>query len=866
MPELGVVASSQVSVPAPGGEANQDALGRWAPEMPAERARAGALFLVADGLGPGEAGRLASQTAIDTALAVYRREYDGSVATSLERAFRAANRAVQDFAGGATARGGVATTCTAAVVHGGRLYLAHVGDSRAYLVRQGHARQLTHDHTWAGERLAEQRLNPEEAQRHPLRYAPTRLLGAEREVQVDMVDEWLHDGDVVVLCTDGLSAKLNEATIAHLVQADDPRGAAERLALEARKAGSTDDVTAVVLAIEPVVGPSGTIQPRAPEPVHPEAPASTEARRVLLMGAATISLAGGLFLLGAIGLYQLTYRDRAYPGIRTLGVDLGGRGAAEIARAVDLQFAEYARQALTLEAGDQQYYLTPAELGVRIDANATAEGALRIGRSGNLLRQLAEQIRGLVSGRDAPLVFQIDDGRMQAALDPLAEHLESAAGEARDAALLVDPDGMVRVQPSRSGRTLDRPAGATMIRERLQVLGAGQLRLPTAEIPPSVAEQDLNEPRTMLERLLAQPLRVEAAGESIDIGRRELAGLISIRKEPVDGRARISIHLLKGESARLLEPLAARAYRPPRHGRFSWQDGALTLFESGQDGYELDLDQAALELEKHALSQPGPVRLTPRPLPPIGQAEIGQLGIRELISDAVIPIEPAPAWLRSNVQRAVTAIHGHLVMPGQTFSFLEAVGGLDPQHGYQPPPGEKEILTAAESGVTLLSTALLQAVFWSGYTVEERYAHEQWLVRAGVPPRGQPGLDAAVDPALGRDLRFTNSSDEPLLVQAGLGSDALVVNLYGARPGWLVQVNEPEIDSRIAPDGDPLRREDPTLPAGQEIWLSEPSDGFTVRILRSVQSPREAQPRTLSLTSSYRPNRGMLLIGTGPTE
>ena len=88
-------------------------------------------------------------------------------------------------------------------------------------------------------------------------------------------------------------------------------------------------------------------------------------------------------------------------------------------------------------------------------------------RSGGVARS-----RGLASGRDTPLVYEVDDARMQAALTPLAQRVESTTGAAQDAALLIEPNGTIRVQASRAGRTLDRSASAAVIRERLQALGA----------------------------------------------------------------------------------------------------------------------------------------------------------------------------------------------------------------------------------------------------------------------------------------------------------------------------------------------------------------------------------------------------------
>ncbi len=211
-----MAASAQVSIVAPGREVNQDAVGRWAPDLMTTRARMGVVYVVADGVGPRDSGQVASQTAVESTLETYRRAFDGSPTATLDRSLREAGQSILGLAANDASLRGMASTCTAAVVHNSRLIIGHVGDSRAYLIRHGRARQLTQDHTWAGEQEL-QGLDRSRLQDHPLKSAPTRLLGAAADVAVDLLEEPLQDGDVIVLCTDGLSATLDDAAIARAV-------------------------------------------------------------------------------------------------------------------------------------------------------------------------------------------------------------------------------------------------------------------------------------------------------------------------------------------------------------------------------------------------------------------------------------------------------------------------------------------------------------------------------------------------------------------------------------------------------------------------------------------------------------------------
>ncbi|MFN0070166.1 MAG: protein phosphatase 2C domain-containing protein [Chloroflexota bacterium] len=859
MPEfgtLGVASSAQLTVMAPGREVNQDAVGRWAPELLTTRSRTGVVYVVADGVGTRAAGQLASRTAVETVLHMYRHEFDGEPRTTLERAVRQAGQAILALTVADPALRGMASTCTAAAVHHSRLTVAHVGDSRAYLVRHGRVRQLTQDHTWAGEQTHQAGL-----ELHPLSSAPTRLLGAAQDITVDLLEEPLEDGDVIILGTDGLSATLDHTAISQAVHGDDALGAADRLIRAARSAGSSDDISVTVLAIEPVLQPTEVRAAPAKSPRTPAITAVTWSDRLVSPAfLAGLGVAGLAFLmLGAFWIYQLTFSGRVFPGVHALGADLGGRTLDDAARALESQFAEYARQPLTLEVAGQQFFLTAGELGARFDAAATAEGALSIGRSGSFPRQITEQARSLISGRDSALVYQVDDARMQATLSPLAQRVEATAGVAVDAALLIDASGAVRLQPSRNGRTLDREASAAMIRNRLQGLGAGTLRLSTIEVPPAVSEADLSAPRAIAERLLAQPLVVTADTESIQLDRTQLATILSVRKELMDGRPRVSLHLLDGETWRLLQPLSARVARPPVHARFNWSASGLSLAVPGVDGQEIFLTETVNALEQHILTRAGPVTLPIQPIPAFGPANSAALDIRELLIDTALPITGAAPWTRASAELALREIHGRLVLPGQTFSLLDAVGAIVEARSV---PGDPDGAPGSGQGVNLAATALTQVVFWSGYTLEERHAPPEWTIRAGAPPRGQPGLDALVDAEQRRDFRFTNSSDQPLLIQAGLDGEHLIVALYGTKPTWTVQTSEPVLTNLTSPDGDPERRDDPSIPAGQEVWLEDRSDGFSVSLRRTVILPGTSAPRTLDLTSTYAPNRGILLVGT----
>lgn len=223
------------------------------------------LFVVADGMGGHLGGRTASRLAVDTLRGDLVPPADAAEATAealmaalaerLRRACRVIYEASRDDAG----LRGMGTTCTCLWAPDGQAAIAHVGDSRCYLCRDGRLMQLTDDHSLVNEHLRAGRMSPEEARRSRLKNVITRSVGFEADVQVDTLALPLEAGDRLLLCSDGLTNLVADAAIAGLLTrlpvAEVPAG----LVAEANARGGDDNITAVVVAVSarPAAGALG---------------------------------------------------------------------------------------------------------------------------------------------------------------------------------------------------------------------------------------------------------------------------------------------------------------------------------------------------------------------------------------------------------------------------------------------------------------------------------------------------------------------------------------------------------------------------------------------------------------------------------
>jgi protein phosphatase len=211
------------------------------------------VFVIADGMGGAQAGEVASQLAI-THFSEGLPDGDGPE-QRLERAVHEANADIHALSERDARRAGMGTTLTAAYVGPDVVSFAHVGDSRAYRLRDGQLERITEDHSLVEELLRQGRLTEEEAEEHPQRSIITRALGPEPDVDVDTFTLDAADGDIFLICSDGLTSMVPDSTIGEILgEAGDITAAAERLVAAALDAGGRDNVTVVLFRLEEVAG------------------------------------------------------------------------------------------------------------------------------------------------------------------------------------------------------------------------------------------------------------------------------------------------------------------------------------------------------------------------------------------------------------------------------------------------------------------------------------------------------------------------------------------------------------------------------------------------------------------------------------
>lgn len=578
---------------------------------------------------------------------------------------------------------------------------------------------------------------------------------------------------------------------------------------------------------------------------------------VLLAAAALIILG-----IGSATAFQLIHSDEVYPGIAVGDVQIGGMTKDAAAAELRPWVGQRAAQLLAVRGPESERKLSAADLGATFDAAAAVDAAYSVGRTGGLLDRLSAQFQALTGGYkvEAP-GLRMDRTKLAAAV---AQWVQEIDRPVKDSGLKIGADLTVNVAPSVVGRKLDQTAAAANV-ERALATGAASMDLPVAETQPKVTEKDVEDARLKVTKMLSGPVSLELGDQPWTLSPKDIAAAISIDQK---AGTPAPVVTLKDDSLKKLVDTAATAVDQPKiNARFDWNGGNLKLLSAGQDGRKVDRAQA-LTLLTAALSSDQRVVSLPVSVDKAAGNNIDptSLGINEKIESDSTTFYGSVPERAHNIKLAASRLNGVLLAPGDIFSFNQELGPTTLKSGFQIGfgivinNGQMETVPSEGGGICQVATTLFHDIFWAGYQIEERYPHAYWIRTYGQPPLGMVGLDTTVD-APNLDFKFMNNTNNYLLIQSGVQGSRVEFSLYGTKPTWKVEVDQPVITNVVKPEPGTVRQEEPTWPAGKQVWVDTATDGMDVTIVRRVIDGGGV--RTLNLKSHYAPVRDVLAVGAG---
>jgi len=580
----------------------------------------------------------------------------------------------------------------------------------------------------------------------------------------------------------------------------------------------------------------------------------------------TVLLAAGFFLLGFLGLtrvYEAWCIDRIYPGVRVWDLSVGGMRLDEAAAALEEHVTVLGRPVFTLRGPDRSWGVRPADLGIRLAAEATTRTAFHVGRGPG--EGVLAHLWLLVAGRNLPPVLSFDEATARLYLETLAEQIDEPAV---DASLRIE--GTVPVAlPAQPGRRLEVEATLAAVRQGLSSLGADGVDLVVREVPPQVT--DAEPARAWVEALLAEPLvlllpdpREGDPGPWL-LPPERLTGLLTTFVN--DGRLHAALNPERLR-AYLVEEVAPKLAVEPVDARFHFDEatGELVVIAPSAEGRALDVEAslqnivAAVEAGRHIA--PLVLRTVPPRYPETATAE--ELGIRELVVEVDSYFIGSPSGRDHNIRLAASRFDGLVIPPGETFSFNHYLGEVSTEAGY-----DESYITAGEQlaievggGICQVSTTVFRAALWGGYPIVERWFHHHRVGYYELRGYG-PGFDATVYSPL-VDLKFVNDRSAPLLIETEIEDAAhrLVFRFYSIDDGRRVEVEGPEITDETEP-GEPIYQLDETLEPGEVIRWQSALNGLTATVERWVYDAVGSLLYHDTFVSRYAPRRAAYHYGPG---
>lgn len=593
-----------------------------------------------------------------------------------------------------------------------------------------------------------------------------------------------------------------------------------------------------------------------------------------------------LTAVGAVAGYQWRYSDRIYEGVDSAGLPLGGLTLDEATEAIRSALSPYPGAPLSLAYGEREWLLSSSDLGVAVDAAATAADAFAAGRRGassaqgslialwaGMQEDLATQWAALRYGHHISPTLSLDENQLALTLRRVAQEIDLPAQEGS-----LDIAGLeVSGRPGRAGRQVDQQATWRALVAGARAGGGGAVPLVVRELRPAVMEVDaaVAQAREFLGRSLILVADGLDGRQSFAVDPAQLRQWLTVSpRVGQDGSVELAVTSDRDPITAFVQMLALQIDRPAIDAVLDFDREAqqVVVLEPSQAGQALDVAGSAAAIEAalarapqgastagNGLAAPEQVALTVQPVAPrIDSNKIAEMGIVELVSEGTTYFAGSSAERRRNIVNAVEKFRGAVIPPGEEFSFYQVVGDVTLANGFVDAlviVGDRTEMGVG-GGVCQVSTTVFRAAFWAGVPVLERYAHGYvvgWY--------GEPGMDAAIFTP-DADFRFLNDTGHYLLIQPELDlkKGRLTFRIYGAKDRSVAAEKGSITNRRPAPA--PLYREDATLAAGtikQVDWAVEGMDVTVERII-TYNDGRVKKDR---FVSRYRPWQAVYLYGPG---
>ncbi len=609
------------------------------------------------------------------------------------------------------------------------------------------------------------------------------------------------------------------------------------------------------------------------------APTSSPSFFIQLGTALWLGLAIALVALLLINLTaSAVFSSRVFPGVSMAGRSLSGLKLNQAASLITVTPGYPETGRITLTYADRTWVVTPTQLGVFTDPQATAQTAFKTGRSGSIDKVLLERLALLRGGIEIQPSFLYSENITVEYLKTIANEINQPL---REASLEISGTTVI-VNNGQPGRVLDIPATLALISAQLELMQDAVIPLVVLETQPQVL--DVSAQGELAQAILSEPFKFVLPAD-LNTGAAEwviepamLAKMLTFERVQNGDSTVLQLVANQPLVSAYLESLRGETDAAPENSRFIFNDetAQLELMTPAVIGRSLNIPATIAGMNANLLEGKHRVKLAfDITEPAVTDTKTGaELGITELVYAYTSYFRGSSADRVQNIKTASAAFHGLLIPPGGVLSMSDELGDISLDNGY----AEALIILGDETirgvggGVCQVSTTLFRTAYFAGYPILERYAHAYrvgyYEQTASGHDANLAGLDATVFVPL-VDFKFRNDTDYWLLMETYVNSNySLTWKFYSTSDGRTVESHTTG-PTNITDPPEPLYRENPKLDKGVVKQVDWAAEGANVVVRRTV-TRNGAILYNDTFNTNYQPWRAIYEYGPGtenmPTE
>lgn len=575
--------------------------------------------------------------------------------------------------------------------------------------------------------------------------------------------------------------------------------------------------------------------PPAPQAAWQPPRRSVHTSFYIVMTLLVLSLAGA-----GGGLYYLdrSYQGKIYPNVTVQGLQVGEMTPQQAEEALRARHADFLQHPLTLSAGSRQFQPSPADIGVSFDFQGAVSSAYRAGRQNGLIENLQEVYAIWQNGLELPLRVTFDQAKLREYVATNTASLELAPA---DATLRLDGVN-VTTQAARIGRQVLVDATVAQIMPALTSLQPQTVAVQTRDVQPRLNDAAVASARQQIEAMLQAPFMLKVEKKEYTWQPSDIALMLNIARVPADSSAdRVAVALNPYHLNKRIIEMANETGRGSVNPRVAWNDGNLKIIKPGKPGMRMDENQALTDILAAIGTPQRELALPVREVAPqVTEANLNQLGIKELVSVGRSDFTGSAEYRIHNIGAGMKLLQGILIAPGEEFSFNQNIGDIDERNGFVKGYAIIQNRTQLEfgGGICQDSTTLFRAAFWAGLPITERWGHSfyiSWYDRYALGPQGNgAGMDATIFTG-GPDLKFVNDTGNWLLMQSFSNPRTGVAEIafYGTKPNRQVSLTR-RVYNQIPAPTEPQFVADSEQPRGFSRQSDHARGGMTIDVVRTI--------------------------------